>query len=73
MVTDAWFFKGADSTVQLHTKYYNQTVYYYLFGYRGSISVVDIIGDTEHKYGKQLKTNKTKAILNFIFRSFTLR
>lgn len=51
MITDAIFHYPQRVTSQLHAKYSKQPVYFYLFGYRGSVSFSTLFGDKEHDYG----------------------
>ncbi|KAK5646893.1 hypothetical protein RI129_005357 [Pyrocoelia pectoralis] len=51
LVTDALFYYPQRVTSLLHAKYTKQPVYFYLFGYRGSVSISTLIGDAEHDYG----------------------
>ncbi|CAH1119496.1 unnamed protein product [Phaedon cochleariae] len=49
--TDCWMLKGIDDAVRLHHKYNKQPVYYYLFGYRGSVSYSRVFGGGDEDYG----------------------
>ncbi|KAF5307861.1 hypothetical protein FQR65_LT06593 [Abscondita terminalis] len=53
MITDSWFHLPADHTVNLHTQYTNENVYYYLFSYRGSNSYINLFksADDNFNYG----------------------
>ncbi|CAG9768327.1 unnamed protein product [Ceutorhynchus assimilis] len=51
MYTDGWFLSCSDQTVQLHTNYTNQPVYYYLFGHRGVASFTKMFGGGDVDYG----------------------
>lgn len=51
VITDALFYYPQRVTSQLHAKYSKQPIYFYLFGYRGSVSYSTIFGDPKHNYG----------------------
>ncbi|XP_072375762.1 venom carboxylesterase-6-like [Diabrotica undecimpunctata] len=51
MYTDGWFFKCSDDVARLYTKFYKQPVYFYLFGYNGSVSFSKVFGGGEDYYG----------------------
>lgn len=36
---------------KLHARYSNQPVYSFLFGYRGSVSLTTLFGDSSYDYG----------------------
>lgn len=51
MITDAWFLAPQNYISLLQAKHSRQPVYYYLFGYRGSVSYQQFFGDVKHNYG----------------------
>ncbi|KAF2902653.1 hypothetical protein ILUMI_03538 [Ignelater luminosus] len=51
LFTDSWFLLPLYAAVQLHTKYTNHPVYYYIFGIHGSESYSKLFGDPDHDYG----------------------
>lgn len=51
MITDSWFAFAADALVRTHMKYDNQTIYYYVFGYVGSLSITKLFGESSDNFG----------------------
>ncbi|XP_057668187.1 juvenile hormone esterase-like [Diorhabda carinulata] len=49
--TDGWFFKCSDDVARLHVKFYKQPVYFYLFGYNGSVSFSRLFGGGNDHFG----------------------
>lgn len=56
MITDSWFAFAADALVRTHMKYDNQTIYYYVFGYVGSLSITKLFGESSDNFGKYVPT-----------------
>ncbi|XP_017783885.1 PREDICTED: venom carboxylesterase-6-like [Nicrophorus vespilloides] len=48
LYTDNFFFVGAENSLKLHREYNNITLYYYLFGYRGSKSWSETLAGVCH-------------------------
>lgn len=51
MHTDGNYLLAANEAVRLHLRYTHQPVYFYVFGYRGSVSFSSIFGDPLNDYG----------------------
>ncbi|KAF2902651.1 hypothetical protein ILUMI_03536 [Ignelater luminosus] len=51
LFTDSFFLYPQAAAVQLHAKYTNHPVYYYIFGIHGSLSYAKLFGDPQHDYG----------------------
>ncbi|KAF2902141.1 hypothetical protein ILUMI_04049 [Ignelater luminosus] len=51
MLTDGNYLLAANEAVRLHLRYTHQPVYFYVFGYRGSVSFSSIFGDPLNDYG----------------------
>ncbi|KAK4880593.1 hypothetical protein RN001_008739 [Aquatica leii] len=50
MLTDVWFHVPAHNAVYIHTRYTNQNVYFYLFGYRGSSTICLLLTEGKDPY-----------------------
>ncbi|KAB0797805.1 hypothetical protein PPYR_08798 [Photinus pyralis] len=70
MITDALFHYPQRVTSQLHAKYSKRPVYFYLFGYRGSVSFSTIFGDKEHDYGVCHGDDTLYSISNELFHDY---
>ncbi|KAK5646892.1 hypothetical protein RI129_005356 [Pyrocoelia pectoralis] len=51
MFTDAYFYYPQRATIELHSRYSAQPLYFYIFGYRGSFTYLQDYGDTSYDYG----------------------
>ncbi|KAB0797807.1 hypothetical protein PPYR_08800 [Photinus pyralis] len=70
IVTDPLFYYPQRVTSLLHSKYTKLPVYFYLFGYRGSVSMSQIIGDPEHDYGAIHGDDLTYLLSNTFYKGY---
>lgn len=54
MFTTGYFALNLEETVRLHSLVSSEPVYYYLFSYRGSLSLSSKFGDAIRDYGKNI-------------------
>ncbi|KAF5288895.1 hypothetical protein FQA39_LY03774 [Lamprigera yunnana] len=67
MLTDVWIHMAVEETVRLHTKYTEETVYYYLFGYRGTHSFTSLINNKTDDYNYGVShSDELIYLLNFL-------
>ncbi|KAF2892970.1 hypothetical protein ILUMI_13204 [Ignelater luminosus] len=51
LYTDSYFFYPQNLAARLHVKYTNTRIYYFVFGYKGSLTLIPFFGDATRDYG----------------------